>query len=88
MLPKLRYAVARPNAAQRSRNNHLDIVLVLHVPNAVLGDDLDKHTFEVDRKPPLQLLGAHSEDLHALLEIDVGMVVLIEKRETIVPDKR
>ena len=44
------------------------VVLVLLLADTVLGNDLDNHALEVDGQSSLQLICAHSENLHALLE--------------------
>lgn len=71
-----------PNA----RSSTLDdpVVVKLYVNHAVLGDRLDRHAFEVDRHPALQLVGAHVEELDALSQSDVRVVVLVEDGEAVV----
>lgn len=55
------------------------VVFVLLLANAILGDNLDDHALEVDRQSSLKLICAHSENLHALLEGNIGVVVLVER---------
>lgn len=50
----------------------------------VLLHNLDRHALEIDGQTSLQLIRAHAQYLHALLEVDVGVVVLIQDRETVV----
>jgi hypothetical protein len=45
-------------------------------------------SLEVDGQPALQLVRAHAQDLHALLEGDVWVVVLVEDREAVIPRVR
>lgn len=61
----------------RSWYGHIRIVLVLLLPDALLRYDLDQHALEVDGKSSFQLFGAHPQKLHALVEVDVGVVVLV-----------
>lgn len=60
------------------------VIVKLYVGNAVRLDHLDNHSLEVDRQPPLQLVCAHVEDLEALGERNVWVVVLVEDGETVV----
>jgi hypothetical protein len=53
--------------------------------DAVFRHDLHVHAFEINGHPPLQLICAHLQDREALLEIDGGMVVLVEDGEAVVP---
>jgi hypothetical protein len=61
-----------------SRYNHLHIVLVVYILDAVLCDSLDEDALEIDRKTSLEFFCAHAHNLEALFVIDVGMVVLVE----------
>jgi len=60
-----------------SRHGNLHVILILHIFDPVLGDNLDKDTLEVDRKTSLQLLCAHPHDPETLLVVDVWVVVLV-----------
>ena len=60
--------------------------VVLDILHAILLDYFDGHALEVDGQAALQLVGAHAEDLHALVEADVGVVVLVEDGEAVVSD--
>lgn len=70
-----------------SRHRYLDIIFVIYVLYAVLGDDLDEDALEVDRKTSLKLLCTHTHDLETLLVVDIRVVVLVEQREAVVPGK-
>lgn len=71
---------SRPsNAHCLGRINRL-LILVWLLPDSVLCHNLHKHTLEVNWQPSLQLIRAHPENLHALLEADVGVVVLVKRR--------
>lgn len=63
---------------------HLLRGVVLDFLHTVLLDHLDGHAFEVNGQAALQLVGAHAQDLHALIEADVWMVVLVEDGEAVV----
>lgn len=83
-------ALCCPNAQNAWRSSHPSRSpcswrvnrLLVHVrlfPDAVLCHHLHQHALEVDRQTSLELIRAHPENLHALLEVDVGVVVLVEK---------
>lgn len=60
-----------------SRYSHLHVVLVVHFPNPIFRYHLDDDTLEIDRKTALQLLGAHAQDLHTLVVVDIWVVVFV-----------
>jgi hypothetical protein len=74
-----------PQLGAASRYGNLPVVLVLDILYAVLGDDLDVDALEVNGKTSLELLGAQAHDLETLLVVDVGVMVLVEQREAVVP---
>jgi len=63
---------------------HHFVVVKLNVHDAILGDRLDRHALKVYWQPPLELVRAHVEDLDALVERDVGVVVLVEDGQAVV----
>lgn len=63
--------------------HHL-VVVKLNIHDAVLRNRLHRHALEVDGHPPLQLVRTHVQDLDTLAEGDVGVVVFVEDRETVV----
>lgn len=69
--------------AKSSALHHL-VVVKLNVHNPILGDRLDRHALKVYWQPPLELVRAHVEDLDALVERDVGVVVLVEDGQAVV----
>jgi hypothetical protein len=85
LLPRIPWLQYAPCPMLSSRHGNIDIVLVLNVLYAVLRDDLDEDTLEVDRKTSLKLLCTHAHDLETLLVVDVWVVVLVEQREAVVP---
>jgi hypothetical protein len=64
------------------------VVIELDVSDPVLCYNLDQHTFEVNRHSPLQLVRAHGQDLHALHERNIGMVMFVEDGKAVVPRRR
>jgi hypothetical protein len=60
-------------------SRHLDvgILRIINILYAVLGNDLEVNTLEVDRQTALELLCAHAHDLQTLLVVDVRVVVLV-----------
>ena len=53
--------------------------------DSLLRDDLHMQPLEINRQPPLQLIRTHGQELHAALEGNVRVVVLVEDREAVVP---
>jgi hypothetical protein len=74
----------KETAAGLLSTQHLLRRVVLDVLHAVLLDDLDGHALEVDGQAALQLVRAHAQDLHALVEADVWVVVFVEDGEAVV----
>jgi len=72
-----------PKPHSRSED-FIGVRVVLLLPDTILGDDLDQHTLEIHRQTSPQLVGAHSQNLHALVEINVRVVVLVEDTEAVV----
>lgn len=65
---------------------HHDLVVVeWDRYDALLCNRLHVHALEINRHPPLQLVRTHAQDLDALLEGDVRVVVLVEDGEAVVP---
>jgi hypothetical protein len=60
-----------------SRYFDIRILRVINILYAVLGDDLEVNTLEVDWKTTLELLCTHSHDLQTLLVVDVWVMVLV-----------
>jgi hypothetical protein len=66
-------------ASPCSGYGNLAIVLVLNILYAVLCNDLDEDTLEINGETTLELLCAHAHDLETLLVVDVGVVVLVQQ---------
>ena len=60
------------------------IIIIRLLPNPILRHHLNLHTLEINRQSPLQLIRAHPQDLHSLLEADVRVVVLVQRRQAVV----
>ena len=82
---KLRYACfvdlldysMLPDLYGSSRDSHLHVVLVFNILYAVLGDNLDEDTLEVNRKTSLEFFCAHPHDLETLLVVDIRVMMLV-----------
>lgn len=74
-----RHALPRTSGALHHR-----IIIVLYLLDPILCDNLHQHPLEIHRQSPLQLVRAQSQDLHPLLIVNVGVVVLIKDREAVV----
>jgi hypothetical protein len=64
--------------SRKSGTKHLLAGIILDLLHAVFLDHLHRHALEVDGQASLQLVRAHAQDLHALVEADVRVVVLVE----------
>lgn len=64
--------------------HHL-VIIEFYVDHSVLGHRLDRHALEVDGHPPLQLVRAHVQNLDALAERDIWVVMLVENGKAVVP---
>ena len=42
------------------------------------------YPLEINRKPSLEFIGAHLQNLHALFERNIGMVMLVQGRQAVV----
>lgn len=51
---------------------------------AVLVDLFDDHALEIDRHSSLQFIRAHSQNLHALIERYIGVMMLVQYRKAVV----
>jgi hypothetical protein len=60
-----------------SRYLDVRILRIINIAYAVLVDDLEMNTLEVDGQTALELLCAHAHDLQTLLVVDVRVVVLV-----------
>lgn len=63
---------------------HYFVIIEFNVDDPILRDRLHRHALEIDRHPPLQLVRALVQDLDALMEGDIGVVVFVEDGETVV----
>jgi hypothetical protein len=66
------------------RTSNPGIIIIVHVPYAVLRNNLYQHPFKINRQSSLQLICAHPQNLDSLLEIDIRVVVLVEDGEAVV----
>lgn len=73
-----------PALLPRSRTLYNLVVVELYLSYTVLGDCLDGHSLEIDRHSPLELVCAQLEQLHALHERDVWVVVFVEDGQAVV----
>ncbi len=83
--PIISPSYSSPTLPQRHLCRHDNSsILILHLPDTLLRDNLDQYALEINRQPALQLVSAEAEKLHALLEIDVWVVVLVEDGEAVI----
>lgn len=60
------------------------IIIIRLLPNPILRHNLNLHPLEINRQPPLQLIGTHPQNLHALLKTDIRVMVLVQRRQAVV----
>jgi len=60
------------------------VILQVDRNNTIFRHGLDLHALEIDGQPPLQLVRAHTQDLDALVESDIRVVMLVEDGKAVV----
>ena len=85
MLLYTRATLYCPTPAQNNlRTSNTLTILILHLPDPLLRNNLDQHPLKINRQSPLQLIRAHPQNLDSLLVVDVRVVVLVEDGEAVV----
>ena len=81
--------VSIPYSSRSRVSSTLDhfVVVKLYVNYAILRYSLHCHSLEVNRHSSLELIRAEIEDPDTLGQRNVGVVVLVEDRETVVPSR-